>query len=208
MALVLSGDGAVGPLSATEVGYLDGVTSGVQTQLNAGGMVMLAPTSIANTGGTATLTNGAVTYSGVTSISLNGVFSATYQNYWIMFTTVLTGGADCFIRWRVAGTDATTSNYVQQFNRALNTTFLGGLKTATTIDGTVTGGTNSVFSGTVLAPFEANPTQHYITCGSEAGIGNLTGRHTLSNSYDGMSIYTASGSFAGTIRVYGYRNGI
>jgi hypothetical protein len=34
MALVLSGDGAVGPLSATEVGYLDGVTSAVQTQIN------------------------------------------------------------------------------------------------------------------------------------------------------------------------------
>ena len=34
MALVLSGDGAVGPLSATEVGYLDGVTSTVQTQIN------------------------------------------------------------------------------------------------------------------------------------------------------------------------------
>ena len=34
MPLVLSGDGAVGPLSATEVSYLDGVTSAVQTQLN------------------------------------------------------------------------------------------------------------------------------------------------------------------------------
>ena len=34
MALVLNGDGSVGPLSATELGYLDGVTSAVQTQLN------------------------------------------------------------------------------------------------------------------------------------------------------------------------------
>jgi hypothetical protein len=34
MPLTLSGDGAVGPLSATEVGYLDGVTSAVQTQIN------------------------------------------------------------------------------------------------------------------------------------------------------------------------------
>lgn len=34
MALTLTGDGAVGPLSATEVGYLDGVTSAVQTQIN------------------------------------------------------------------------------------------------------------------------------------------------------------------------------
>jgi hypothetical protein len=34
MPLVLTGDGAVGPLSASEVGFLDGVTSSVQTQLN------------------------------------------------------------------------------------------------------------------------------------------------------------------------------
>lgn len=37
MPLTLSGDGAVGPLSATEVGYLDGVTSSVQTQINSKG---------------------------------------------------------------------------------------------------------------------------------------------------------------------------
>jgi hypothetical protein len=34
MTLKLYGDGAIGPLSATEVGYLDGVTSGVQGQIN------------------------------------------------------------------------------------------------------------------------------------------------------------------------------
>ena len=35
MPLTLSGDGSIGPLNATEVGYLEGVTSSVQTQLNA-----------------------------------------------------------------------------------------------------------------------------------------------------------------------------
>lgn len=34
MPLILNGDGSVGPLSATEIGYLDGVTSAVQTQIN------------------------------------------------------------------------------------------------------------------------------------------------------------------------------
>ncbi len=34
MPLILNGDGSVGPLSATEVGYLDGITSAVQTQIN------------------------------------------------------------------------------------------------------------------------------------------------------------------------------
>lgn len=34
MPLILNGDGSIGPLSSTEVGYLDGVTSAVQTQIN------------------------------------------------------------------------------------------------------------------------------------------------------------------------------
>lgn len=34
MPLTLSGDGSIGPLSATEVEYLDGVSSSVQTQIN------------------------------------------------------------------------------------------------------------------------------------------------------------------------------
>ena len=34
MPLILNGDGSVGPLSATEVGFLDGVTSAVQTQID------------------------------------------------------------------------------------------------------------------------------------------------------------------------------
>lgn len=34
MPIVINGDGSVGALSATELGYLDGVTSAVQTQIN------------------------------------------------------------------------------------------------------------------------------------------------------------------------------
>ena len=34
MPISISGDGSIGSLSATEIGYLDGVTSAVQTQIN------------------------------------------------------------------------------------------------------------------------------------------------------------------------------
>lgn len=34
MPLILNGDGSIGPLSATEIGYLDGVTSAVQSQID------------------------------------------------------------------------------------------------------------------------------------------------------------------------------
>lgn len=55
MPLTLSGDGSVGPLSATEVGYLDGVTSAVQTQIDSklttpGAWTSWTPTVTSNTG--------------------------------------------------------------------------------------------------------------------------------------------------------------
>lgn len=202
MAITINGNGIVTGLDSEG-------SSDLNTKLEAaGGLVMVTPTTIANTGGTATLTNGAVTFNGVTNISLNGIFSSTYQNYSLVFTVVLGAGADVFFRYRAAGVDATTSNYVQQFNRALNTVFLGGLSTGTSVAATVTGGTNSVYQGTFFAPFDVNATQHFFVAGSEAGTSNLTGRHTLSTSYDGLTLFTASGTFSGTMRVYGYRNGI
>jgi hypothetical protein len=197
-AIVLDADG-----DAVYAGVHDFTAA---TVTGAGGLRLVTPTSIANSGGSASASGGAVTYSGVTSVSLTGVFSATYQNYTVVFSIVLAGGADVFFRWRAAGTDASASNYVQQFSRALNTTFLGGLKTSTSVDTTVTGGTNSVYQGTVFAPFETNPTSHFYLCGSEAGVANLTGRHSLSTSYDGLTFFTASGTFSGTIRVYGNQN--
>jgi hypothetical protein len=168
--------------------------------------VLVEPTTIANTGGTATKTGGQVVYSGVTSLSLNGVFSATYRNYLMVFNTVLTGAADPSLRYRVAGVDASGNDYVGQFARALNTTFLGSLSTQTLSNINVLGGTNNVYNATFYAPFETVGTQHYMTQGAENGIAILTNRHSLANSYDGFTILTASGSFAGSLRVYGYDN--
>lgn len=170
------------------------------------GLVLVEPTTIANSGGTATRTGGQVVYSGVTSVSLNGIFSGTYQNYITVFDLILAGGGDVSIRWRVAGTDATGSNYVSQWLRAIGATVAGSLSTSTLSNLSVTGGTNSVYTGTIYKPFEANPTQYTISSGSEAGISSLTSRHTLSTSYDGFTLLTSSGSFSGTVRVYGVKN--
>ena len=46
------------------------------------GMVLLKPTSIAHSGTSASIgANGQVTFTAVTSLSLNGVFSADFDNF-------------------------------------------------------------------------------------------------------------------------------
>jgi len=140
-------------------------------------------------------------FSAVSAVNLNNVFSSDYDNYAVLFNTDLAGGADPTFRYRVGGVDDSGSNYVEQFTRTLNNVFLGGLRTVNAATLSVTGGANNVFVATFFKPFIASPTQHLISTGSQAGIASLTGRHTVSTSYDGLSIITASETMTGAIRV-------
>jgi hypothetical protein len=170
------------------------------------GLTMITPTSIANSGGTASLSGAEVTYTGVTSISLNGIFSATYQNYAIIFTTTLIGVGNPELRYRAAGTDSAGSNYVEQFIRAINTTVSGLLRTRTAQELAVSGGSNCTYAGDIFAPFDTAPTANFFSCNSEGGIASLTCRNSLSTSFDGLTLFTSAGSFTGKMRVYGYKN--
>jgi len=73
------------------------------------GLTQVTPTSIANSGGSSSLSGGAVTFTGVTSISLNGVFTSTYENYFVIATVTASAGTATKVRLGNAGTDTTTS---------------------------------------------------------------------------------------------------
>jgi hypothetical protein len=147
-----------------------------------------------------------VTYSGVTSVSLNGVFSATYQNYAVVMSVTTVGVANPELRYRAAGTDSTGSNYVEQFLRAVNTTVSGLLRTRTGHE-IILLGLNNSYEGTIYSPFEAAPTANFFNMNSETGIASLTCRNTLSTSFDGFTLTNlAASTFSGVIRVYGLQN--
>jgi hypothetical protein len=230
MPLALSGDGAVGPLSATEVGYLDGVSSSVQTQLTSlqsqlttvqsqlagtGGLVMVTPTTIANSGGTATLTAGAVAFSGVTSVSLNGVFTSTYQNYFIVANVQNSAAQDVLFRLRVAGTDNSTNNYRTAYAYTSSATaWTVGQANPGTFGYALYAGNFPTLSNMNLGnPQSASETSGVFQASSSSGAPTVglsfnSFRKDDSNQYDGITFYLASGNMTGTIRVYGYRNGI
>jgi hypothetical protein len=169
----------------------------------AGGLVMVAPTTIASSGGTATLTAGAVSFSGVSSVSLNGVFSASYDNYYILVTR--TAGSSTTMRMRAAGTDNSASSY------ELRGYYYG----ASNANENITNGTSwNISNGSGLAMASivlVNPFLASNTFGVEQLLTPNLGEtasivHTVATSYDGFSINGTSQT--GTIRVYGYRNGI
>ena len=177
---------------------------------------LLTPTSIANSGGTATLSGGTVTFSAVNSVSLNGVFTATYDNY-RAHVIVDSGSASANVkfRMRLSGTDAATNYlyvvfYGTKSAAAGNAQFASDNTYADTtqlqlIDYDQTVGGQAFLE--IGRPFSAKPTYlaspyQKVTAGTVSGY--VTGIHNTSTAYDGFTLLSSSGTITGTVNVLGY----
>ena len=174
-----------------------------------GGMVLLTPTSIAHTGTSATIgANGSVTFSAVTSLSLNGVFSADYDNYLITMRAVGNTASDVRLRMRVSGTDnSTASSYVLQYLEASGTSVAGAR--TTTDSAAVFTTSNTQRDGMLLhifGPYLSQPTAMR-TAGVmgylNAYVQDKAATHNQSTSYDGFTLFHSSNNMTGLISVYG-----
>lgn len=188
-------------------------TANVTSAVAPMGLVAVAPTSIANSGGSASLSNYTVSFSGVSSVSLNGVFSGDYDNYRVLVT--LTGaGADnntVNFRLRSAGSDS-SANYTvtgyQSFSGGLSNQSdisvnqFGPINTSTTTNAIVT------MSADVFGPNASRYTAIHslgLTHNATAVfVKSNTVSHAVASAYDGFTAYCAV-TFTGTISVYGYK---
>jgi len=180
------------------------------------GLAKIVPSSVAVGSGTGSAsTTGLVTVSGVSSVSLNDVFSATYNNYSIQikFTSFAGFSADNLrMRMRVSGSDNTSSNY-----KYAMTQFAGAYDDNLTS----TGATEWILHRYIRAdgiygnieisnPFAANYTGVYST--SYTPNYNVTNgcfcyaSTTVTTSYTGFTLYPTAGTMTGAITVLGYNN--
>jgi hypothetical protein len=179
------------------------------------GLVPVVPTSVAVASGSASFnSSGLITFTGATSISVNGCFTSSFRNYRILFDE--TAGSvytDGNMRLRSAGTDVAGTGYfrngvlvdstsVQGFSNQ-NDSWIGNI---VTIHPSTTAHAQSAIE--VRGPFLAAPTTfqaiNHAWSGSIMRFLSLGGFHTPATSYDGFSIILASGNFAGTLKIYGY----
>ena len=181
------------------------------------GLVPVVPTSVTVDSGTGSVdVSGKVTFTGASAIRLNGAFTGSYRNYRIVAqsTGSLTTATDLMIRLRASGSDETTALYqlstswsgtsgatfggggdpaMQQLylgyaaNFALNSISLDMLSPAVS-------GVQSGYIGVASGPFSTSGGRSYI------GGGSL--RNT--NAYDGFTLFAASGTISGELKVYGY----
>jgi hypothetical protein len=165
-----------------------------------GGLVHINTTSVA---------------SGVSGINFNDVFSSTYLNYLIKFRGLhAASGVTIRLRMRSAGTDETGTNYNFQVANMFSTTSNATRSTTqTSFDfGLVQNTGTSIVDCQVYRPYLAATTIFSYHCADKADASNPgiqigAGSHLLTNSYDGFTLFPASGNFgACVVSVYGYKD--
>lgn len=192
------------------VSRLSNTTAAAQTA----GLHIIKPTSVVVGSGTGSVADqGAVTFSGATSISLNGCFTANYQNYLIQLNTVAAGTTGCSVRLRKSGTD-TSAGYYGSYWYSNYAGSSGGVpqnNTAQFVWGASSpngASLNMILSDANLASSANNYVkanfQSWFTGGAEQAAG---GFNLSANTFDGFTIIGSAYSLTGTIRVFGYNNG-
>jgi hypothetical protein len=187
------------PVSINGNGSVVGVTS-----VTGAGMDLIVPTSVAGTG--VTLSGGQVNFSAAASVSVNGCFTSTYANYFLVFNASATGGGNVTFRYRSAGTDNSTTNYTRRALYINVSTTPQGLYSASSssaldITTPTTGGS---YIGHIVAPQLAQQTMSTINWISQNFGGTSTDIFTATTQFDGISFIESS--LTGTLRIYGLRN--
>jgi hypothetical protein len=147
------------------------------------------------------------TFSAVASISLNNVFTSTYENYEIYINSFPTSTADTTtFRLRASGTDATTNYECGRlgFNGSVVFSTLNPTGTDDWYIGYDGSATNSCAKMTIFRPQLAEPTKFYSTGVTGAMPFQSTGgTNSNSTSYDGFTLAIITGTFTGNVSVYG-----
>jgi hypothetical protein len=147
------------------------------------------------------------TFTAVSAVNINNCFTSTYDNYRIMMRITNSVSVNMQCRVRASGSDLTTSTY--RYGRYLlgtTTAFNAGSDNQTDSQFPLAGSADSAGHAIdVLSPMLAQQTS--VLQISQGSIGQiLFGQVANTTAYDGFTVFPASGTITGTIRVYGYRN--
>jgi len=179
------------------------------------GLKLLVPTSVAVGSGSGSVgTNGTVSFTSASTISLNDVFSATYKNYKILMNiTGSTTNVNVGMRLRVSGADNSTANYGQQVIES------GGTSVSAIRDSGQTQfvrvaaaqtGKNQLHILDIANPFQTEITSAIGFRNRDAGTSSAETSHVSSafvatTSFTGFTLIPTSGNLTGTISVYGFK---
>jgi hypothetical protein len=144
------------------------------------------------------------------STSFNNVFNSTYDNYKVVVNATTTNNPqNITLRLRVGGVDNTSLEYrlgTMFIGAGTNQAFSGNNNTSTTewILGTSQGATGMTAEIAVNRPFLSELTSvRALSVGAFLMVAG--GQTTVTTSYTGFTLRVDSGTFSGTVSIYGIR---
>ena len=146
------------------------------------------------------------TFTAVSSLTVDSVFSSTYTNYFMTFIWSNSASANNFVKMRVGGVAAST-NYNRNRIYSVSAGLGNELDTAQT-SGRITGGSTATAAAGmfIYRPFVAAATiwlnQFETADGGTHELVNIT--HTTATAYDGFEITPSAGTITGSYAIYGY----
>ena len=178
--------------------------------MSVNGLVVMTPTSIASTGTSASIgANGKVSFSSCSSLSLNGVFTNSYDNYMIVMRATIGVAWSLSARLRASGTDATAANYTFQYLYADGTSIVAARSSATNQFRVAYFSTpqRNGFAFYLFGPNLSQPTAARSVMASDylsAYIDDNANTHSLSTAYDGITFFPGTSTITGEVTVYGF----
>jgi hypothetical protein len=158
-----------------------------------------------------TVVKSKTTFSAVSSVTADSVFTSTYTNYMMQVTYTSTDGSEKRIRYRTSGSSNSTSNYNWTDGRVQSGGVLGNLNSSQSYQFVSQGGMTNPASSTffIFSPQATANTQ--ITTSSWANSSSATayqnqfpaGNFSATTSFDGIEFFTASGTITGHYTIYG-----
>jgi hypothetical protein len=184
------------------------------SKLEQASLIQVKPSSVTvGSGSGSASASGTVTFSGCSSVSLNGVFTSTYTKYRVVVFNTGSGGSNIArLRVRNAGTDLTTGTYryaTHYGNSAADAVaILERSNTGTSVGLSYIGGRGNAIQFDIFNPQILDYT--HITSTSTFADGSnifwLISTGFVSNllSYDSFTIFPSSDNISGEISIYGY----
>ena len=182
------------------------------------GLIPVVPTSVTASSGTGSYnSSGTVTFTGATGITLNGVFTSAYKNYFIDINfTDSSSSTGVYARLASSGTPNSSSIYSYTFiyNSTGAASGLGGVATSNVDIAVIYNNGAAPGNGGTSIDIR-NPQQTNYTTATFRGINSRSGtveqrsggfHTTVTTSFDGIQFYTGgTTTLSGKINVFGYQ---
>lgn len=179
------------------------------------GQVLTADSTAATGLKWSTVSSGALTLitkqaiSAAATTNIDNIFTSTYKNYLIRFTGTHSNGDYQGIRFRSGGTTNSNSDYQNRYNRWTDTPSSATQNSQNKVNLGANGTAVAVIEMIVYRPQETaitiwdNRVQGWNST-TTPEVRDYVGYFNATTSFDGLSLTADSGTFTGTIWIYGY----